>query len=153
MFMAKIKLFSGTSNELWIHINCNKINYLDYRYLQNCENSRYCIECCSIIFPFNSLPNSKNFLVCCTSADSNIMQGKDLGSDHNSSLLLKSSPNLEPLVNKFNSFTSANNNDPSSKYYDFDEMHDIKISRKKKSLFLIKTFMTFDIFLFAIKKL
>ena len=23
--------------ELWIHIKCNKLNYLDYRYLQNCD--------------------------------------------------------------------------------------------------------------------
>ena len=25
--------------ELWIHIKCNNLNYLDYRYLQNCEES------------------------------------------------------------------------------------------------------------------
>ena len=23
--------------ELWIHIKCNNLNYLDYRYLQNCD--------------------------------------------------------------------------------------------------------------------
>ena len=91
--------------ELWIHIKCNNFDYLDYRYLQSCDQSRYCIECCSTIFPVNFLSKNKNFLVCCTSADSNIMQGKDLESDHNSSLLLKPSHNLELLVKKFNSVT------------------------------------------------
>ena len=44
--------------ELWIHIKCNNLNYLDCsRYLQNCdESSWYCIECCSTIFPFLSIP-------------------------------------------------------------------------------------------------
>ena len=51
--------------ELWIHINCNKLNYLDYRYLQKCDESWYCIDSCSSIFPFNSLSSNKN-LACCT---------------------------------------------------------------------------------------
>ena len=48
---------------------------------------------------------------CCTSgdSDSNFMQLKDLGHDHNSSLLLKPSPNLELSVNQFN---NENSNDP-----------------------------------------
>ena len=38
--------------EFWIHIKCNDLNYyLDYRYLQNCEEFCYCIEfCCTIFF-------------------------------------------------------------------------------------------------------
>ena len=66
---------------------------------------------------------------------------KELENDHNSSLLLKPSPNLELLVNQFNNTTQENNNDPertsSSKYYDVDEMHNIKIPQKIKSLFLL----------------
>ena len=58
--------------KLWIHITCNNLNYLDYRHLQNCDESWYCIECCGKIFPFNSLSSNKNFLVCCTSTDKNI---------------------------------------------------------------------------------
>ena len=38
--------------EHWIHI---KYNYLDYRYFQNCNESWYCIEFCSKIFPCNFL--------------------------------------------------------------------------------------------------
>ena len=68
------------------------------------------------------------------------MQLKELENDHYSSLLLKPSPNLELLVNQFNNATPENNNDPekiaSSKYYDIDEMLNIEIPHKNKSLFL-----------------
>ena len=128
--------------DFWIHIKCNSLNYLDYRYLQNCDESWHCVECCSSIFPFNSLSSSKNFLACCTStnSDSNFIQLKELENDHNSSLLLKPSPNLELLVNQLNNASQENNNDPekisSSKYYDIDEMHNLRIPQKNKSLSL-----------------
>ena len=94
--------------ELWIHIKC----YLDYRYLQNCDESWYCTECCSTIFPFNSLSSNKNSLACCTNTDSNITQWKNLENNHDSSLLLKPSSNLELLVNQFNNASPENGNDP-----------------------------------------
>ena len=109
---------------------------------KSCDESWYCIDCCSSIFPFNSLSSNKNFLTCCTSpdSDSNFIQLKELENDHNSSLLLKPSPNLELLVNQFNNATPENNNDPekisSSKYYDIHEMHNLKIPHKNKSLSL-----------------
>ena len=87
------------------------------------------------------LSNNKNFLACCTSTDSNIIYWKDLGSDGNSSLSLKPSPNLELLVNHFNSATPENSNDRknifSSKYCDIGQVHNIKISHKKKLLTLV----------------
>ena len=68
------------------------------------------------------------------------MQLKELQNDHNSSFLPKSLPNLELLVNQFNNANPENNNEPkkisSSKHYDIDEMHNIKISKKNKSLSL-----------------
>ena len=126
--------------ELGIHTKCNNLNYFDYRYLQNCNESWYFIKCCSAIFPFNSLLTNKNFLGYCNS----IKQLKDLGNDHDSSLLLKSSPNLELLVNQFNNATLEKNNGPknisSFKYYDIGKMHNIKALYKYKllSLFHIK---------------
>ena len=75
--------------KLWIHIKRNNFNYLNYRYLQNYNESWYCIECFSTIFTFNSLSSKKNFMACCTSTDSNITKWKDLGNDHNKSLSLK----------------------------------------------------------------
>ena len=119
---GKDKAVSCDLCKLSIHIKCNKHNYLDYRYLQNCEESWYCIDCCSTIFPFNSLSNNKNFLACCANTDNNITQWRDLEHDHYSSLSLKPSLNLELLVNQFNNATPENTNDPekisSSKYYD-----------------------------------
>ena len=65
---------------------------------------------------------------------------KELENDHNSSLLLKPSSNLEVLVNQFNNAIPENKNDPeeisSSKCYGIDEKHNIKITHKSKSLFL-----------------
>ena len=68
MYLTKIKLFTVTKAvqcdlcELWVHIKCNNLNYLDYRY-QNSNKSWYCMECCSTIFIFNSLLSNKNFLL------------------------------------------------------------------------------------------
>ena len=52
-----------------------------------------------------------NFLAC-TSTDSNITQWKDPENDHNSSLSLKLSADLELLVNQFNKATPDNNSKP-----------------------------------------
>ena len=126
--------------ELWVHIKCNNLNYLDSRYLQNSNESWYCIECCSAIFPFHSLSRNKNFLACCTNTDNNITQWIDYHNNHNNSLFPKPSSNLDLLVNQFNNVAPENNNDPekicSSKYYDIEEMGDIEISHKNKSLSL-----------------
>ena len=65
---------------------------------------------------------------------------KHLENDHNSSLSLKPSSNLDLLVNQFNSATPENGNGPetiaSSKYYDINEMHNIEIPHKNKLLSL-----------------
>ena len=45
--------------ELRIHIKCNNLNYLDYTYLQNRDESWLCIKCFSTIFPSNSLSATK----------------------------------------------------------------------------------------------
>ena len=126
--------------ELWVHINCHNLNYLDYRYLQNSNECWYCIECCSTIFPFNSLSSNKNFLDCCTNTDNNSTHCIDLENDHNSSLSLKHFSNLELLVKRFNNATSENSNDPekvcSAKYYDIEEIYNIEIPHKNKLLSL-----------------
>ena len=68
------------------------------------------------------------------------MQLKQLENDRNSLLLLKPSPKYELLVNQFSIATPENNNDTktisSSIYYDIDEMPNIKIPQKNKSLSL-----------------
>ena len=59
----------------WIHINCNNLNYNDYKSLQNSSDPWYCILCCSQIFPFNSM-KSNNFFSICVSNFDNIKLGK-----------------------------------------------------------------------------
>ena len=108
--MKKIKLFSMTYVNSGFILKCNNLNHLDYRYLQNCNEYWYCLECCSTIFPFKFLSSNKNFLACCTNTDNNITQWKGLKNDHNSSLSLKPS-NLELLVNQFNNATPENGYD------------------------------------------
>ena len=78
--------------ELWIHIKCNNLNYLDCKYLQNCDEFWYCMECCSTGFPFNS---------CCTSTDSDNIQWKDVGTDH------KIAYYINKTFTKFRTFTQA----------------------------------------------
>ena len=138
--LTKVKLFSVTSVELWVHIKCNNPNYLDYRYLQNCHESWYCIEFCCTRFLFNSLFTNKNLLDCCANTDNNTTQWIFLKNEHNSSLLLKLSSNLKLLVNQFNNATPEKSYDPekicSSKYYDIEEMHNIEIPHKSKLLSL-----------------
>ena len=88
---------------------------------------------------------NKNFLACCTNTHNNTAQWIDLENDNISSLSLKPS-NLELLVNQFNNATPENSNDPekvcSSKYYDIEEMYNIKIPHK---FLLRKILMTFNI--------
>ena len=61
---GKVKAVQYNLSELWSQIKFNKLNYLDHRYLQNCDASWYCINCFNI--RFNSSSNNKNFLACCT---------------------------------------------------------------------------------------
>ena len=79
-------------------------------------------------------------MACCTNTVSNITQWKYIENDYNSKLSLKSSSNLELLVNNFNNATQKNSNDPekisSSIYYDIEETHNIEIPHKNKSLSL-----------------
>ena len=81
-----------------------------------------------------------NFLACCINTGGNITQYKDLENDHDMSLLLKVSSNLELLVKQFSNATPEKGNDPeridSSKYYDIDEMHNTEIPHKNKPLSL-----------------
>ena len=68
------------------------------------------------------------------------MQWKGQKTSGITSLLLEPTLNLELSVDQFSNATSENNTDPenisSSKYYDIDEMHNIGIPNKSKSLSL-----------------
>ena len=92
--------------QFWIHIKCNKLNHIDYKYLQGSNDPWYCISCCDEIVPFGTLTN-KNFL--------SMVNPPPVPDDHdcftnnndayiskNSSLSLKLSSDLSLLFNQFN---------------------------------------------------
>ena len=98
------------------------------------------ISCCSEIFPFSTVKN-KNFI-------SNFYDSNKANNivDKDSSLLLKPSEHLKQLVNQFNNMSlqtdDINSVDPentvSSKYYDIDELQNLKINNSNSlSLFHI----------------
>ena len=47
--------------QLWVHMKCNNLNHIDYKYLPGSKDPWFYISCCNEIFPFGTLAN-KNFL-------------------------------------------------------------------------------------------
>ena len=45
----------------WVHIECNHLDYIDYKYFQGSNDPWFCATCCSAVFPFASL-NDNCFL-------------------------------------------------------------------------------------------
>ena len=87
-----------------------------------------------MLFPFGNLNNQK-FLGFVNNNNDNNNESKNL----NSSLILKPPADLAILFNQFNNAIPENNSDPEnviqSKYYDIDELQQLKIFNKEKSLF------------------
>ena len=42
----------------WVHIQCNHLNYIDYKYFQGSNDPWFCATCSSAMFPFASLNNN-----------------------------------------------------------------------------------------------
>ena len=102
--------------QTWVHIKCNNLNYIDYKYLQGCNKPWYCLSCTTMLFPFGNLINQK-FLGFVNNNNDNNNESKNW----NSSLILKPLPDLGIFFNQFNNAIPENNNDPEnvmqSKYY------------------------------------
>ena len=128
---------------LWVHIKCNNLNYIHYKYLQGNNDPWYCITCSSSIFPFNCLNNTKFASLFISQSEAN---NYSFGCNK-SSLLLNPSPKLTNLVNQFNNNTIIDNNNNvadnfiHSKYFDNNEIQKLKILNKEKclSLFHVNT--------------
>ena len=93
--------------QTWVHIKCNHLNYIEYKYLQDCNEPWYCLSCTTMLFPFGNLNNQK-FLGFINNNNNNESKNS------NSSLILKPPPDLALLFNQFNSVIPENNpeNDP-----------------------------------------
>ena len=120
----------------WVHIKCNRLNHIDYKYLQGSNEPWYCLSCCSNIFPFGTLAN-RGFIPSTT----NSQQGTKNDNDFIISLLsLKPPSDLALLYNQFNNTSPEKNNDPvnvvNSKYYEIDQIQTLKFPNKHKSLAL-----------------
>ena len=44
---------------LWVHIKCNNLNYIDYKYFCANGDPWFCLKCNSQLFPFGTLYNKK----------------------------------------------------------------------------------------------
>ena len=128
--------------QLWIHIKCNNLNHIDYKYLQGSNDPWSCILCCDETFPFRTLTN-KNFLSLANSSpnvDSSFTNNSDTYINKSSSLPLKPSSDLSLLFNQFNNSSPEQRNNlenvVNSNYYDIDQLQTLTFSEKNKSLFL-----------------
>ena len=112
--------------QAWIHLKCNKLNHIDYKYLQGSSDPWFCLYCCSTIFPFGFLSN--RFFICFKNVSENV-------SSKNSSIHLTPPPNLALLFNQFNNTSPKKNVGPenvvNSRYFDIDEIQAIKLYDKK----------------------
>lgn len=79
--------------EIWIYIKCIIFNYLNYWFLQNCDDSCFRRKFCSALFHLTPYQVIKLHI-------SNSLS--------NNSLLLKTTPNLELLGNHFDNATPEN---------------------------------------------
>ena len=122
----------------WVHIKCNKLNHIDYKYLQGSNDLWYCLSCCSNIFPFGTQTN-KEFISSIATKNS-FSQGTNSDNDKESLLSLKPPSDLVLLYNQFNNTSPEKDSDPenvvNSKFYDIDQIQTLKFPDKHKSLAL-----------------
>ena len=123
--------------QFWIHIKCNKLSHIDYKYLQGSNDPWYCISCCDEILPFGTLTN-KNFLSLVNPPpDDCFTNNSDAYISKNSSLSVKPSSDLSLLFNQFNNSSPEQKTDPenvvNSNYYDIDQLQTLKFPEKNNS--------------------
>ena len=83
--------------KLWVHIKCNNLNYIDYRYLSGNGDPWFCLKCNCQFFPFGTLDNKKLM----HHALNNSKMKNDNKIEFNN-LVLKPPPSLSSLFNQIN---------------------------------------------------
>ena len=108
----------------WVHIECNHLDYIDYKYFQGSNDPWFCATCCNAIFPCASLNN--NCFLSAIFCDTFNKNNEKHIETRDTSLLLNPSPNLAHLFNQFNNTRPKVNDDPgnvvNSKYYNINEI-------------------------------
>ena len=128
-------IYCGKCN-LWVHIKCNNLNYIDYKYLSGNGDPWFCLSCNSLLFPFGTLHNKK-FM-------HHILNSSNMKNDNKiefNNLVLKPPPSLSSLFNQFNNIPQTHDhkdleNVVMCKHYDLDEVQSMKISNKNSYLSL-----------------
>ena len=87
----------------WVHIKCNKLNHIDYKYLQGSNEPWYFLSCCSNIFAFGTLTN-RDFILSITNTLSLSLSQQGIKNDNDNESLrsLKPPSDLALLYNQFN---------------------------------------------------
>ena len=83
---------------LWVHIKCNNLSFIDYQYLNGNDKPWLSLRCNSKLFSFGTL-NNKTFK---QYINSNNIQTKDNAENNFSNVVLKPPPNLNSSFNQFN---------------------------------------------------
>ena len=53
---------------LWVHIKCNNLNFLHCQYLNGNDDTWFCLQCNTELFPFDTLNNEKHLTNSLTAA-------------------------------------------------------------------------------------
>ena len=89
---------------LWVHVKCNNLNFLDYQYLNVNDDPWFSLKNNTELFPFGTL-NNKTFKQYINISN---IQNKDIDQDNSSNLVLKP-PNLRSSFNQFNNSSQIHN--------------------------------------------
>ena len=125
--------------QFWIHIKCNKLNHIDYKYLQGSNDPWYCISCCDEILPFGTLTNKNLTMVNPPPVPDDhdcFTNNSDAYISKNSSLSLKPSLDLWLLQNNSLQQETDPENVVNYNYYDIDQLQSLKFPEKNKPLSL-----------------
>ena len=103
---------------LWVHIKCDNLNYIDYEHLSGNSEPWFCLKCNSQLFPFGTLDNKKFMQL--------ILNSSNMNNDYKTeftNLVLKPPPSLSSLFNQFNNIPQIHDHkDPENvvrcKYFD-----------------------------------
>ena len=116
--------------QFWVHLRCNKLNLVDFKYLQESTYPWFCLSCCSVILPLGNLTDKGSFY--------SVLNNYHEIYNKNSSGLLKPPPILALLFNQFNNYPLEQQIDPEnvvdSRDFDIDQIQSLKFPKKEKSL-------------------
>ena len=106
--------------QFWVHLRCNKLNLVDYKYLQGSADPWFCLSCCSTILTFGNFTDKDlSYLV--------FIKSYIEISNKNSFDHLKPPPNGALLFSQFNNSSSEQQIDPenveNSRYFDIVQIY------------------------------